>query len=309
MADSFADLWSSAAPINSTQQQPRRLGDHQITPPIQPRRPQNDVFSLLAAPNSTSATRSNSPLISNGQSLQKNSTKPAGSSTNGDAFSSLLSDSFTNTTSNTNMTMAERAAKVEREKMELLLNQQESIKTRGSPWRGLDSLGNTSAFTLKPSGTSQEGHDDDWIFDAPAVAKRSPASSSKSPPIPQHNIENDNDWGLSEFSSAPTPPTSKPAAASQLLWDLDETNRRPSPPRRQETNSPGDFDFGDREDRLLGDDSNDEDDVLGVLSKPADSIPRHSPVSLYNSHSSSALTSHIFRVTKLYLVLSRLHPT
>lgn len=274
MTDSFADLWSSAAPANSTQQQPRKLGDHQLTPSIQPRKPQNDAFSLLAAPNSLSGTRSSSPLISNGQSSQNNGIKPVSSSSNGDAFSSLLSESFANTT-NAKMTIAERAAKVEQEKIESLVKQQESVNTRGSPWRGLESLDSTSAVGQKLSATSQNGFDDEWIFDAPVIAKHSQASSSRSPPVLQQHIDDDNDWGLSDFTSAPTPQTSKSATVSRLLWDLDETHRTPSPPRRQQTNSPGDFDFGDREDRLLDDDSNDEDDVLGVLSKPTDR--QHSP--------------------------------
>ena len=73
-----------------------------------------------------------------------------------------------------------------------------------------------------------------------------------------------------------TPPHSSKA---NDLWDLDGFNsasdqdRRVSssasdlPPSRSDT--PGDFDFGDRENALLDDDSGSEDDILGDLGRPA----------------------------------------
>jgi hypothetical protein len=147
------------------------------------------------------------------------------------------------------------------------------------------------------------------------VTNGSPTSINPKSNPPLKQADDDDDWGLSDFVSAPsttkTPspqppsqPQSRTQSQSQSIWDLDEftspsashssaslphdnppappTIREPQPQARSHT--PGDdfsFDFGDREDRLLGDDndSHDEDDILGVLSKPVDAI-RTSSVSL-----------------------------
>jgi hypothetical protein len=296
-ADSFAELWSSAAPSNKLSQ-PRKLGDH--TPVSeQPRQPQFDAFSLLASPSSNTISRLNTPTISNGQSNGKKTVNPI---SNGDAFSSLLSDSFASSKDGANMTIAERAAMAERQKSELLLKQQQKQKAQASAWSGLDSLDRSSAFSTKPSPSSQPQNDVDWIFDQP------PSINSK-PPAPLSQTDDD-DWGLSDFVSAPAPQTSKNVSKSSLsLWDLDD--RPPSLPPRQpsRSNSPGDFDFGDREDRLLDDDSNDEDDVLGVLGKPADNLPKRpqsvrSPVIfrilLFSNHPSR------MQIPDLHLTLAQL---
>lgn len=291
MADSFADLWSTAAPTNSAPQKPRKLNDLiSSTTPSQPTRAQNDVFALLAASNSSSNSnsRTSSPGIANQLRPQSNGPKPTPSS-NGDAFSGLLSDSFGNgPASSGNLSMAEQAAKVEKERKDRLLDlsQQTATKTQSSAWSGLDSLGTTSTSTPPP----QKQDDFDWIFDTPASTSFKPAPpppSTKTPPV---IADEDDDWGLSDFGSklTPAPATSTPpqqAAKSSSVWDFEdvEHSNEPSPPPRKAVrpNSPGeDFDFGNREDRLLDNDSNDEDDILGSLSKPVSSVPaRRPPVS------------------------------
>jgi len=290
MADSFADLWSTAAPTSPAPQKPRKLNDLISSPaPSQPTHPQNDVFALLAASNSSSNSnsRTNSPGIASQPRIQSNGPKPTQPS-NGDAFSGLLSGSFGNgPTSSGNLSMAEQAAKAEKERKARLLNsgQQTVTKAQTSAWSGLDSLGATPTFTSPP-----KQDDFDWIFDAPASTSSAPAPPppiTKKPPVV---ADEDDDWGLADFGSKSTPapapsPPRQQAAKPSSIWDFEDAghSQQPSPPPRKATrpNSPGeDFDFGGREDRLLDNDSNDEDEILGSLSKPVDSTaPRRPPVS------------------------------
>jgi hypothetical protein len=309
MADSFADLWSTAAPSSSAPQKPRKLNDLiSSTTPAQQLRPQNDVFSLLAASNSSSNSnsRTSSPGITNHATLKSTSSTSAPPS-NGDAFSALLSDSFGNgPASSGNLTMAERAAKVEKEKREKLLNSKQPPAKSAQPsaWVGLDSLG------AAPTLAKQTAQDDfDWIFDGPA-----PISSKSTPPPPPTKKppalpDEDDDWGLSDFGSRPAPAPSAPqqrAVKPSSIWDFEdvEPSRQPSPPPKKvnRPNSPGeDFDFGNREDGLLGNDSNDEDDVLGSLSKPVGSLPpRRSAVSFPTSRYWHPLTVFLGPRSRIY---------
>ena len=291
MTDTFADLWSTAAPASSAPQKPRKLNDLiSSTTPTQPTRPQNDLFALLAASNSSSnsTSRTSSPRTTNQAQLRSNSPKPTPS--NGDAFSGLLSGSLGNGPANSGkLSLAEQAAaKAEKERREGLLgsNQQAAKKTQSSAWVGLDSLGTTLSFTPPPpkQTTEQKQDEFDWLFDAPASTSSKPAPppppAKKPPVIP----DEDDDWGLSDFGSKPTSPPAprqKPAKPSSI-WDLEdaEHSNQPSPPPRKTTrpDSPGeDFDFGSREDRLLDNDSNDEDDGFRSLSKPVRSVPPRLP--------------------------------
>ncbi|KAJ3521211.1 hypothetical protein NM688_g9046 [Phlebia brevispora] len=69
MSDSFADLWNSTAPIKPAEP-PRTLGA--ITPALAGQsKPQNDVFSLLAASSTPSSTRSSTPSYVTSQQAQK----------------------------------------------------------------------------------------------------------------------------------------------------------------------------------------------------------------------------------------------
>jgi hypothetical protein len=69
--------------------------------------------------------------------------------------------------------------------------------------------------------------------------------------------------------------SSLPYESTSTAWQMQTSHV-------QRPNSPGtDFNFGDREDQgsLLDDASNNEDDILGILSKPVDAIPKRvSPV-------------------------------
>lgn len=304
MADSFADLWSTVAPSNSAPQKPRKLNDLiSSTAPSQSTRPQNDLFSLLAVSNSSSSSnsRTTSPGIANQPRPQSNSPKPPPPS-NGDAFSGLLSGSLGNGPTNPgNLSLAEQAAKAEKEKKDRLLklNQRTATKGQSSAWSGLDSLGTTSTFTPPQKQPALQKKDDiDWIFDAPAPTPSKPAPSPPSTGEPTVITDEDDDWGLSDFVSKPTaaPATFAPqrkAPKPSSIWDLEDVEppTQPSPPSKKAArpNSPGeDFDFGNREDRLLDNDSNDEDDVLGSLSKPVGAIPpRRPPVSCRRNNSNA----------------------
>ena len=182
--------------------------------------------------------------------------------------------------------MAEQAAKVEKERKDRLLDvsQREVTKAQPSTWSGIDSLG---TFTPPPSQVTLQEDDFDWIFDTPASTSSKPTPpppTTKKPPVV---AAEDDDWGLSDFGSGPTPApvprqqTAKPSS----VWDFEgvEHPGQPSPPPRKTARltTPGeDFDFGDREDRLLDNDSNDEDEILGSLLHPVGSaLPPRPPVS------------------------------
>ena len=183
--------------------------------------------------------------------------------------------------------MAEQAAKAEKERKDrfLNLNQQAATKAQSSAWSGLDSLGSTFTPPQKQA-TLQKQDDFDWVFDTLASTSKPtpPPPLTKKPPA---IADEDDDWGLSDFVPEPTPAPSTSAlqpkvAKPSSIWDLEDMDpsNRPSPPLGKATrpDSPGEgFDFGNREDVLLGNDSNDEDDILGSLSKPVGSIPPERP--------------------------------
>ncbi|GBE80235.1 hypothetical protein SCP_0214450 [Sparassis crispa] len=298
MADSFADLWNSTAPTKPPEP-PRKLGS--LTPIVSSARPpQNDVFSMLASASpSTRNSRSNTPSatgpLQSTRSLGTSSPaipKPVQKSTSagGDAFSSLLAGPFASSSTSANMTIAERAAKAERERKEQSHGAQTVSKHQVAAWAGLDSLGTTSFGAKSSSATALvKIQDDEWDF----VSAPSKTQSVAEPPPPA-----DVDL-FDEFLSQPAPLRPAPSQAPQSILDLDEftspsvlSNFRHSPERpTSRINSPGDFDFGDREDALLDDDSNDEDDILGALSKPVDARAQPPARSVQDTPQSSQVST------------------
>ena len=182
------------------------------------------------------------------------------------------------------------------------MRNQEKARKQAAAWDGIDSLGAGSGKiqpSVSVSTASQD--DDDWGFGMTAPISNGSSSRGKAEAPKPH----DDDWGLGDFVSAPTitkttaPPQAQSQTQSQSLWDLDEftsphppptapTIRQPTAPTPRSNTPADDFDFGDREDRLLDNDSHDEgddDDILGALSKPVDAIPkRSSPVSHICKH-------------------------
>ncbi|KAI0677665.1 hypothetical protein C8Q78DRAFT_1089796 [Trametes maxima] len=292
MSDAFSDLWNSTG-VAKPAEPPRKLGTLGSVTPAQtaPRKPQNDVFSMLAAAGSSStvasrsATPAHTPVLGS-NAAAKAMQKAASASPalgGGDAFSGLLSGfSSTQSANSANLTMAQRAALAERERRERAQQQASNPPpTASSAWAGLDALGGSSSTTKAHS--SAAGHDplDDLGFGGfsnSTASKPPPITATKSAPPP------DDDWGFGEFASQPAaapPPSStrKTALATQFddLLGFDDfaapsSSRKSSSPVPPAPNSPGDFDFGNREDGLLGNQSSDEDDILGDLGKPVEKL-------------------------------------
>ena len=265
MSDSFSDLWSSSAPVKPSQPA-RKLGASPV-PSSGTLRPKYDAFALLAASASkTPSPRSLTPSIS--AAVAQRSNGGAVPSTSGDAFGDLLSGSFGVNPSNTNLSIAEQAAKANTR----VIQQPHIPPQTTSAWAGLDSLAGGASFSssLQPKPTTPEV-DDDWIFGSAPTPAPKPLSD---------------DLGLEDFVSRPKPSGETPpprSSKANSLWDLDDFNsasdqgRRLSSPASNlplpRSGTPGDFDFGDRENALLDDDSGSDDDILGDLSKP----PREPP--------------------------------
>ncbi|KAJ6521342.1 hypothetical protein DFH09DRAFT_1425006 [Mycena vulgaris] len=251
MSDSFADLWNTTAPSKPT---PQKLGSPAPQINNAARRPQNDVFSMLSSASSPAHSR---PITPNTRpaAQQRPSQSSAGG---GDAFSSLLGGTIgSNGNGTANMTIAERAKRVEMERLRKA-NAPPVVSTTVSAWDGLDTLAaGPSSSTSQTPGAGLL--DDDWGFGAaPAPAARSPA--------PAVVVDEEDDWGLGLASAAAPPPpksTAQPPKA-QALWDhLDDfASSKPSPPARFASPTT-DFDFGNREDDF---------DILGDLGKPVSAI-------------------------------------
>lgn len=299
MSDSFADLWNATAPSKPTQPtQARTLGS--ITPAAQPpRKPTYDAFSALAA-SSSSSTRSSTPSYVSSPPLTKagstgsvplvGGARPVqkANSSGGDAFSDLLSGTITSTSNGANLTIAQRAALANKQRLGQPTVSQHNpagSKAVDSAWAGLDTLGASSFSSSRTTSTSPKPPQpqEDWLFDSV------PASISKSPASKPQPAQDKDDWGLDDFISKPAPSRpSQTTSQSQSLWDIDEF-ASPSPadargisptPQNGRSSTPGSFDFGDREDGLLDDQFGDEDDILGVLSKPVQSKPPKPAVSV-----------------------------
>ncbi|GJE87423.1 hypothetical protein PsYK624_035060 [Phanerochaete sordida] len=292
MSDSFADLWNSTAPAKPTQsQQPRTLGS--ISPAVagQQRKPQNDVFSMLAATGSANSSRPITPSYSP-QPVQKTTSlgtpTPANAglkqvqksvSGGGDAFGDLLGGTISSSTNTANMTIAERAALAAARKQDQ--HKSQATAPHSSAWAGLDALGASSSFgtSSNAKSSSAQADDDDWTstFNRPAASSSSSVNVKITEPV-------EDDWGLEDFASKPASvksPSPQPSSKTGSLWELDEfaspaapgTVRTSPGARNGRSSTPGSFDFGDREDGLLNDASGDEDDILGDLGKPVQPKP------------------------------------
>jgi hypothetical protein len=297
MGDSFADLWHSSAP-GKPPEPPRKLGASHAPSSSGPNRPKYDAFSMLAASSSSSSSpRSLTPSSTAAASVQRPNSG-AMATTSGDAFGDLLG-SFGGGSSNSKLTMAEKAAKAKAQVIRQPVPPSQSTKA----WAGLDSLANTASFSSsQPTNSKFSRTDDDWLFDS------STSSAQVEPSPPEPSID---DWGLEDFISGPKPSveatTPAPSSRGKSLLDLDDfrssserdhglnSSAQNLPPSRSDT--PGDFDFGDRENALLDEDSGSDDDVLGDLGRSAHERPAERPlppvcgVSLTGQTSTDLLTT------------------
>lgn len=275
MADSFADLWNSSAPVKPSQP-PRKLGTSPIpSSSSAPVRPKYDAFSMLAASGSNSSSPRSLTPSSAAAAPVRAANSGASSTSSGDAFGDLLSGSFGSGPNNSKLTIAEKAAKAKAQVIQQPVIPSHSTKA----WAGLDSLARTASFSSsQPSKPKSSGAGDDWLLDSSTI----PALVEPSPPDPL----TDDDWGLDDFISRPKPSDEAPLAPSsrgKSLLGLDDSDRdqgfsssaQNHPPSRSDT--PGDFDFGNRENALLDDDSESDDDILGGLGRPAQERPAERP--------------------------------
>ncbi|KAK0443962.1 uncharacterized protein EV420DRAFT_1017761 [Desarmillaria tabescens] len=263
MSDSFADLWSSTAP--STKPAPQKLGSYSSVSNQGVRQTQNDIFSMLSSAGSSApGSRSMTPAS---RTVSPPGPPPSNPASSGDAFSGLLSGTLASKPPS-QMTIAERAAEAERERMEKLQQSHRAAPIQtSSAWEGLDSLGQKSSPSVV--STSQSFSDDDWGFGTSSPGTSKPAASTA--------VADDDDWGLADFgpSTKQSQKSSpKPATRTQNIWDMDSNQE----PFRRGTDSPSnDFDFGDHEDELLGSHAQGtayDDDILGELGRPVDVVPR-----------------------------------
>jgi hypothetical protein len=128
------------------------------------------------------------------------------------------------------------------------------------------------------SGSFSSGSSSSKLTIAEKAAKAR-AQVVQQPAAPLHNSTT---WAGLDFLatsfSSPQTSESEPPSQGKSLWDLDDftssSEQDPgitssvqdfSPPR---SGTPGDFDFGDRENALLDDDSGSDNDILGDLARP-----------------------------------------
>lgn len=273
MADSFADLWTSSAPVQQSQQ-PQRLGASAPQKPNLPsQRPQWDAFSVLSASQPT--PRTHPPLQ---PQVQRTQQKPVAVSqrqnVSSDAFSGLFDASMgfgsgsTNATSN--MSIAEKATLVQKGKVQQLQVGMGKISPQSpvpSAWDGLDSLAQTGT-PLVPSTmkAAPSQHDFDLTLGHAKASQKADSGAN----------ENGDDWGLSDFSS-PHPSTQlKAQSSAQSLWDVDDFTSPSSHHSQRDTSTS--FVFADQNDceSALFDGNGHEDDILGDLGKPVQNHSTHS---------------------------------
>ena len=272
MADSFADLWNSSAPLKPSEPA-RKLGASPAPPSGAPR-PKYDAFAMLTASGSSSSSSRSLTPSSKPAVVTQRPNGGAATTTSGDAFGDLLSGSFASGSSSSKLTIAEKAAKARAQ----VVQQPAPPLPNSTAWAGLDSLaGATSLSSPQTSKSKLSGIDDDWPFDSSTSSTYVESASALKPST--------DDWGLGDFVSRPKPSgeaSPEPPSQGKSLWDLDFTSSSKrdqgitssvqdfTPPR---SGTPGDFDFGDRENALLDDDSGSDKDILGDLGRPIEDRP------------------------------------
>jgi hypothetical protein len=277
MGDSFADLWNSSAPLKPSEPA-RKLGASPAPSSGAPR-PKYDAFAMLTASGSSSSSSRSLTPSSKPTVVAQRSNGGVATTTSGDAFGDLLSGSFASGSSSSKLTIAEKAAKARAQ----AIQQPAAPLHNSTAWAGLDSLaGATSLSSPQTSKSKSSRIDDDWPF----------GSSTSSTYVESASVLNPStdDWGLGDFASRPKPSSDagpEPPSHEKALWDLDDftssserdqgltSSVQDFAPHRSGT--PGDFDFGDRENALLDDDSGSDNDILGDLSRPVQERPAAGP--------------------------------
>ncbi|KAL4081022.1 hypothetical protein J3A83DRAFT_4204061 [Scleroderma citrinum] len=291
MADSFADLWATSAPIKPTKQ-PERLGVStvQASSPST-RRPQRDAFSVLSAAQPTS--RIHTPHILHQTRTQGKPAAAPQKRNATDAFSGLFDASmgFGGGSGNEgSMSMAQKAALAQKIKAQQFQQEKGKATTTlnsaiPSAWDGLDSLAQANTHSMI---TSPPQDDFDFAF-------------GNANQTEHKDIGDDDDWGLSEFSSPQPVAQSEVQPKSSPLWDLNDfALAPPTQLPRSQISTPEYFESGDHQnsDHAMLDGNTQDDDILGDLGKPVQnhntrpSPPSNTPpVSTFQPSSHAATVS------------------
>ena len=221
-----------------------------------------------------------------------------------DAFSNLLD--LGSTGSQSKLSIAERQAQVERERRQKDQKEKEALNAQGAFWDSLASGNGLRPVAAQPKPVSQQRVPspsplptfEDLTFD-PLVPKRPMATPSTAarpvpspkprpsdpPPKPKVSVW---DFDLltteSTPTTAPTKTNSKPSFKDDVLSDFDLLADKPPSRSLSEvkvmdndlrSDSPRSFDWGSREDGpqsradTNGDGFDSDDEVMGILNKPA----------------------------------------
>ena len=277
MADSFADLWNSSAPLKPSKPA-RKLGASAAPSPGAPR-PKYDAFAMLTASGSSSSSSRSLTPSSKPAVVAQRSNGGVATATSGDAFGDLLSGSFASGSSSSKLTIAEKAAKARAQ----VIQQPAAPLHNSTAWAGLDHLAGAASFSPPQTSKSKSsGIDDDWLFDSSTSSTHVESTSALKPST--------DDWGLEDFVSRPKPSNEaspEPPSQGKSLWDLDDFTSSSELDQgltssvqdfaHPRSSTPGDFDFGDRENALLDGDSGSDNDILGDLSRPIQERPAAGP--------------------------------
>ncbi|KZT60820.1 hypothetical protein CALCODRAFT_522908 [Calocera cornea HHB12733] len=182
-----------------------------------------------------------------------------------------------------NLSLADRQAKMEQERKEKERKLEEQIKAQGAFW---DRFGGDDLLSPTPAPAASTSR-----VSTPALEPMRPSPIPKAATKP--TTPGSNGFDLLDFdslgaptSSAPASSAVSPAAAAALdPFDFDALDKPtssssslsvPKGPSPRST-TPGSFDFGDREDNGWHEHDEDEDDILGALSRPVTERSRREP--------------------------------
>ena len=184
-----------------------------------------------------------------------------------DIFSSLLDPSFSSAGANGKMSLAEKRAAAQREAEVKASREQQKKDEESAVWNGLDMLGqrSSSSFPLHPHQTSH-AEQDDWLFSGsskPQQVTKQPHSSTSKPVLAE-----DDDWGLGDFASSSNLATSSKGNNNELLDGFVGTD-----------DGSDVFSFLDNKQAAAAphQTGDADDDILGMLGKPVNSIPKPKP--------------------------------
>ena len=136
-----------------------------------------------------------------------------------------------------------------------------------SVWSGLDMMGQSPSAAQSSTHNPGALNDDDWIFDK-VQSQSQPKAKSPAKPAPPVSNGLDDDWGLGDFaapaSSSKSPSSSNQKGPSNDLFDsFDDGNTIPDS-----------FGAAKQQTSELESVEGDDDDVLGLLGKPVEAVPK-----------------------------------